>query len=239
MEIPSKEKISWKNKHKMLCLQQERPLGKKLSQTKKEQFFQQLSQHTDISDFSDVESVYSLSEEQTSHSLFIIHLTDNESDYSSSLEDEQSVTFRIYRIYAFDRAIFTSQPIPAAPISLRLSKFSKPFTVIAFFDTGVAASIINPKLLPHSHWQECSKQFWAANGAHFTIDKISKPILIQLFPTLTIQHRDFGSSLNGKDIIIGFDILHMIPHLRWTTEGLKYKDLSLMVLCSKPVHSSP
>lgn len=186
-----------------------------------------MSQHTDLSDISDVESVYSLSEEQTTQSLFAIYLADSETGYSSSSDDEQSETFGINGIYAFDQAAFTSQPVPAAPISLRLSKFSKPFTAIAFFDTGAAASIINPKLLPSSHWQECSQQFRAANEAHFTIKKISKPILIQLFPTLTIQHRVFGSALSGKDIIIGFDILHTIPHLQWTAEGLKYKDFCL------------
>lgn len=196
-------------------------------QKKKEQFFQQLSQYTDVSDFSNVESVYSLTEEQTPHSLFAIHLTDSESDTSYSSDDEQSATIGINGIFASHDTSFLSQPVPAAPVSIRLSKFSKPYTAIAFFDTGAAASIINPKLLPHSHWESCSQQFQAANGAHSEIDRINKPILIQLFPTLTIQHRVFGSSLSGKDLIIGFDILHTISHLRWTAEGLRYKNCCL------------
>lgn len=95
--------------------------------------------------------------------------------------------------------------------------------MIAFFVAGAAASIVNPKLLPSSHWKPFSQQFRAANDAHFEIDQVSRPILIQLFPTLTIQHQVLGSSFSGKDLIIGFDLLHNIPHLRWTSKGLGYK----------------
>ena len=51
--------------------------------------------------------------------------------------------------------IFLIQPL--AKVQILLGKYEKPIFVIAFFDTGVVASIINPSLLPRFHWQECFK----------------------------------------------------------------------------------
>ena len=51
----------------------------------------------------------------------------------------------------------------------------------------------------------------------------SKPILIRIFPTLTIKHQVLGSPLTGRDLFIGFDLLHQIPSLRWSSKGLMHK----------------
>ena len=53
--------------------------------------------------------------------------------------------------------------------------------------------------------------------------KKSKPILIRIFPTLTIKHQVLGSPLIGRDLLIGFDILHQIPSLRWSSKRLSHK----------------
>ena len=68
--------------------------------------------------------------------------------------------------------------------------------------------------------------FRAANEETFPITKKkkkSKPILIRIFPTLTIKHQVLGSPLIGRDLLIGFDILHQIPSLRWSSKRLSHK----------------
>ena len=65
--------------------------------------------------------------------------------------------------------------------------------------------------------------FRAANGETFSITKKSKPILIRIFPTLTIKHQVLGSPIISRDLLIGFDILHQISSLRWLLKGLSHK----------------
>ena len=65
--------------------------------------------------------------------------------------------------------------------------------------------------------------YCAANGETFLITQKSKPILIRIFPTLTIKHQVLGSPLTGRDFLIGFDLLHQIPSLRWSSKGLLHK----------------
>ena len=50
--------------------------------------------------------------------------------------------------------------------------------------------------------------FSAANGETFLITLKSKPIFIRIFPTLTIRYQVLGSPLTGRDLLIGFDLLH-------------------------------
>ena len=57
----------------------------------------------------------------------------------------------------------------------------------------------------------------------FLITLKSKPILIKIFSTLTIKHQVLGSPLTGRDLLIGFDLLHQIPSLRWSSKGLMHK----------------
>ena len=65
--------------------------------------------------------------------------------------------------------------------------------------------------------------FRAANGETFLITLKSKPILIRIFPTLTIKHQVLGFPLTGRDLLIGFDLLHQISSLRWSSKGLMHK----------------
>nr|GEW20359.1 reverse transcriptase domain-containing protein [Tanacetum cinerariifolium] len=51
---------------------------------------------------------------------------------------------------------------------------------------------------------------------HLFMDAYAKPIPV-------IAFFDIGSSSHGKDLLIGFDILHKLPNLRWTSEGLQYR----------------
>ena len=69
--------------------------------------------------------------------------------------------------------------------------------------------------------------FRAANGETFLIILKSKPILIKIFPTLTIKHQVLGSPLTGRDLLIGFDLLHQIQSLRWSSKGLMLKQYLL------------
>ena len=65
--------------------------------------------------------------------------------------------------------------------------------------------------------------FRATNAKTFLITQKSKPILIRIFPTLTIKHQVLRSLLTSKDLLIGFDILHQIPSLRWSSKRLLHK----------------
>ncbi|GKC29876.1 putative reverse transcriptase domain, viral movement protein, partial [Tanacetum coccineum] len=114
-------------------------------------------------------------------------------------------------------------PFPLAKIHLLTDACAKPIPVIAFFDTGSSVSILNPNILSYHYWKPRHQNFMVANGEKFVINKISVPINIRLFPKYVIKRRLLGSSSHGKDLLIGFDILHKLPNLRWTGEGLHYR----------------
>ena len=65
--------------------------------------------------------------------------------------------------------------------------------------------------------------FRAANGETFFITLKSKPLFIRIFPALIIRPQVLRSPLTGRDILIGFDLLHQIPNLRWSSKGLMNK----------------
>ena len=119
--------------------------------------------------------------------------------YSTSEEDSDSDSYD-----ASDpkiQTIYTSQPIIApltsptliAQVHILLETYSRPIPVIALFYTGVAATILHPKILPTEFWLPHNQMFCAANGETFLITQKSKPILIRIFPTLTIKHQVLGS----------------------------------------------
>ena len=102
------------------------------------------------------------------------------------------------------------------------------------FDTGAAATILYPKILPAEFWLPYNQIFRAANGETFLITLKSKPILIRIFPTLIIKPQVLGSPLTGKDLPIGFDLLHQIPSLRWPLKGLLHKQH--LLTCTQVPH---
>ena len=101
------------------------------------------------------------------------------------------------------QTIYTSQPIiapltnptPIAQVHLLLDTYSRLILVIALFDTGVAATILHPRILPQEFWLPHHQMFRAANGVTFLKTVKSKPILIRIFPTLTSKHQVLGSLL--------------------------------------------
>ena len=129
------------------------------------------------------------------------------------------------------QTIYTSQPIiaplnnptPIAQVHLLLDTYSRPIPVIALFDTGAAATILHPRILPQEFGLPHHQMFRVANGETFLLTLKSKAILIRIFPTLTIKHQVLGSPLTGRDLIIGFDLLHQIPSLRWSPKGLMHR----------------
>ena len=129
------------------------------------------------------------------------------------------------------KTIYTSRPIiapltnptPIAQVHLLLDTYSRPIPVIALFDTGAAATILHSRILPQEFWLPHHQMFRTANGETYLIILKSKPILIRIFPTLTIKHQVLGSPLTGRDVLIGFDLLHQIPSLKWSSKGLMHK----------------
>ncbi|XP_023903831.1 uncharacterized protein LOC112015633 [Quercus suber] len=146
------------------------------------------------------------------------------SEEDSSLDSEEDSDPEI-------QTIFTSQPIiapltsptPIAQVNILLDTYARPIPVIALFDTGAAATILHPKILPKECWLSHHQMFRVANGEIFLVTLKSKPILNRIFPTLTIKEQVLGSPLTGRDLLIGFDLLHQIPSLRWSSKGLMHK----------------
>ncbi|KAL2541643.1 Reverse transcriptase domain-containing protein [Abeliophyllum distichum] len=105
------------------------------------------------------------------------------------------------------------------------SKYDRPNIVVGLFDTGAAYSILNPTVLPSSMWKSHRQIFQVANNEYFSTEIISKPVTIQFFPNCSISHKLLGSSIPGKDIVIGFDIIQQLWAKRVIPKhnGLQYK----------------
>ncbi|KAH9724647.1 hypothetical protein KPL70_007562 [Citrus sinensis] len=119
-------------------------------------------------------------------------------------------------------------PRPSLKMSILPSKFHKPFPVIGFIDTGADTSMIDPSVLPSDSWEPHSKLFRAVNGETFETTLITKkPIGIQFFPNCIIWKKIVASKLPNKDLLIGFDILHLVKNLFLTSSGVRYKQMFL------------
>ncbi|GKA27100.1 putative reverse transcriptase domain, viral movement protein [Tanacetum coccineum] len=170
-------------------------------------------------DVSDLESLYSLDDEPSDSVLCTIAYSNFSSDDDSdtySLESDSDFGIHMINPIPHVLPIQEDPPLPLAKIHLLTDAYAKPILVIAFFDTGSSVSILNPNILPDHYWKPHHQNFIAANGEKFVIDKISVPINIWLFPKCAIKRRLLGSSSHGKDLFIGFDILHKLPNLRWS-----------------------
>ncbi|ESQ47393.1 hypothetical protein EUTSA_v10028344mg [Eutrema salsugineum] len=181
-----------------------------------------LAQVEDIDD-SDIESIFSLDDGPTDDTVLAMGIEhDDEFSEESETEEEEDADdqFMLFDLYTLDSCkveeskkadlAYLSQPAPNSKIYIFPTKYDKPIPVIAFFDTGVASSIIKPDILPSTHWDRCSVAFKAANGQIFHISLISKPIHIQLFLGYMVKSKVYGSDLPGKDFILGFDILYSL-----------------------------
>nr|GEY60997.1 putative reverse transcriptase domain, viral movement protein [Tanacetum cinerariifolium] len=174
-------------------------------------------------DVSDLESLYSLDDEPSDSVLCTIAYSDFSSDDDSDTESDSDFGVHMINPIPHVLPIQEDPPLPMAKIHLLTDAYAKPIPVIAFFDTGSSVSILNPNILAYHYWKPHHQNFMAANGEKFVIDKISVPINIRLFPKCMIKRRLLGSSSHGKDLLIGFDILHKLPNLRWTSKGLHYR----------------
>ncbi|GJS47542.1 putative zinc finger, CCHC-type containing protein [Tanacetum coccineum] len=158
--------------------------------------------------------------------LYTIAYSDFSSDDDSDtdlLESDYDFGVHMINLIPHVLPIQEDPPLPLAKVHLLTDAYANPIPVIAFFDTGSSVSILNPNILPDHYWKPHHQNFMAANGEKIVIDKISVPINIRLFPNCVIKRRLLGSSSHGKDLLIGFDILHKLPNLRWSGEGLHYR----------------
>ncbi|GJY92739.1 putative reverse transcriptase domain, viral movement protein [Tanacetum coccineum] len=187
--------------------------------------FEDDPKHPEPVDVSDLESLYSLDDELSDSVLCTIAYSDFSYDDSDTDSLESDSDFGVHMINPIPHVLPIQEdpPLPLAKVHLLTDAYAKPIPVIAFFDTGSSVSILNPNILPDHYWKPHHQNFMAANGEKFVIDKISVPINIRLFPKCVIKRRLLGSSSHGKDLLIGFDILHKLPNLRWSGEGLHYR----------------
>ncbi|KAK1398016.1 hypothetical protein POM88_007879 [Heracleum sosnowskyi] len=185
---------------------------------KSSKLLEKVAQIEEISD-DDLESLFSLDKEPGLDTILALGADLTESTEESD-EDDVVLFDDIFTL----EEIFYCQPSPSAKIHIFPSKWDKPISVIAFFDTGATSSIMKPDILPKEYWNKCLRSFRAANGDNFTITLVSKPINIQIFPGYMIKHQIYGSELPGKDLLIGFDILHNLKRVSWSKEGLKHKN---------------
>ncbi|GJS01532.1 hypothetical protein Tco_0318040 [Tanacetum coccineum] len=164
-------------------------------------------------------ALYSLDDVRplTQYCAWIAYLnfsSDDDSD-TDSLESDSDFGVHMINLIPYVLPIQEDPPLPLAKVHL--------LTVIAFCRSGSSVSIWNLNILQYHYWKPHHQNFMAANGEKFVIDKISVPINIRLFPKCVIKRRLLGSSSHGKDLLIGFDILHKLPNLRWSGEGLHYR----------------
>ena len=84
--------------------------------------------------------------------------------------------------------------------------------------------MIDPSVLPSDYWEPHSKLFRAVNDKNFETTLITKqPIAIQFFPNCIIWKKIVPSKLPDKDLLIGFDVLHLVKNLFLTIYGVLYK----------------
>nr|GEU29710.1 putative zinc finger, CCHC-type [Tanacetum cinerariifolium] len=161
-------------------------------------------------------ALYSLDDEPSDSVLCMIGYLDFSSDDDSdidSLKCDSDFGVHMINPIPYVLPIQKDPPLLLAKIHLLTDAYAKPILVIAIFDTGSLVSILNPNILPDHYWKPHHQNFMAANGEKFVIDKISVPINIQLFSKCVIKRRLLGSSSHGKDLLIGFNILHKLPNL--------------------------
>ncbi|KAL2518517.1 Reverse transcriptase domain-containing protein [Abeliophyllum distichum] len=194
-------------------------LQKNCPKQKKTKVLQQIYATTQVDDKADLESLFSEQDEQSSDTIFILE-EDPEDNLSSNSDDEFS-SDECYGI----QIIGLSLSVPMVEVKIFPSKYDRPTIVAGLFDTGAACSILNPTVFPPSMWKFHRQIFQAANNEYFSTEVMSKHVTIQFFLNCSISHKLLGSSLPGKDIVIGFDIIQQL----WAKKvipkynGLQYK----------------
>ncbi|KAH9780711.1 hypothetical protein KPL71_008183 [Citrus sinensis] len=191
---------------------------------------QHLQHSSLLSENEDVESNFSEQSAQDDQTAFLIAESSDSEDISI-ISTVQTVNH------------VSTIPRPSLKMSILLSKFHKPVPVIGFIDTGADTNMIDPSVLPSDCWEHHSKLFRAVNGETFETTLITKkPIGIQLFPNCIIWKKIVASKLPDKDLLIGFDILHLAKNLFLTSSGVRYKQMFLSytdTLCLYTLSETP
>ena len=65
---------------------------------------------------------------------------------------------------------------------------------------------MNLEVLPTEFWVPNKQFFKDADNQVFSTDLIRKHVTIQFFHGFSLKTRVLGSSLPGKDLVIGFDV---------------------------------
>ncbi|KAH9769553.1 hypothetical protein KPL71_012045 [Citrus sinensis] len=166
-------------------------------------------------DIPHVESNFSEQSEQDDQTAFIIA--------ESSDSEDILVISRVQNVNHI-----STIPIPSFKMSILPSKFHKHVPAIGFIDTGADTSMIDLSVLPSDYWEPHSKLFRAVNGETFETTLITKNLIgIQFFPNCIIWKKIVASKLPDKDLLIGFDILHLVKNLFLTSSGVRYKQMFL------------
>ena len=85
--------------------------------------------------------------------------------------------------------------------------------------------MINPAILPPTHWQKTHKVFKTVSGEVVVVNRISKPIIFRPFPGCEIRHKFYGSKGPARDVLVGFDLFHKLLQMKVRLEpsGLRWK----------------
>ena len=98
-----------------------------------------------------MESLFSLDDDYSPQALVVMAYSTLEEDSDSNNEDDSKP--EIQTIYTSKLIIAPlTNPTPIAQGHILLDTYSRPIPVIALFDTRVAATIFNPKILPTEFW---------------------------------------------------------------------------------------
>ncbi|GAY66327.1 hypothetical protein CUMW_247840 [Citrus unshiu] len=163
-----------------------------------------------LSENEDVESNFSEQSKQDDKTAFIIAESSNSDDISVDDISVISIVQTVNHVSAIPR--------PSLKMSILPSKFHKHVSVIGFIDTGADTSMIDPFVIPSDCWENHLKLFRAVNGETFKTTMITKKLIgIQFFPNSIIWKKIVASSLLDKDLLIDFDILHLVKNLFLTS----------------------
>lgn len=130
----------------------------------------------------------------------------------SSSSDSDDYTREISTIDSPELLFFINQPILLARIQL-LSLWKTNLWDRIFWHI---CSIHNHKSIPSSSLLLETMLVGALSCKQRKICdwQISKPILVRFSPNFTVQHKAFVSNLPGKDLFIGFDVIHKFTKLK-------------------------
>nr|QJS95220.1 polyprotein [Petunia vein clearing virus] len=182
----------------------------------------EIQKYTGIDIEDDLESVFSIEDEPSEDTLF-------------SLEFYEEYAGEQYQITSYEAPktenpplpkIHTIVEIPQTEVKVYTSKWDKPISVIAFYDTGAAYSIMDPAILPSEYWIPHFRHFGTADdGILTTTVKTKHPITIEFFPGFKYTTKLLGSDIPGKDLLIGFDIYRQLNNkLRIGADGIRWKN---------------